>query len=123
MRIERGVNTSGLSGLSLLICIHRRGPATASRLAQEEGLKPQSLTRLLAGLEKRGLVSRQVDGADRRRVLIQITTAGRRALAADMGRLWDWLDRGMTECLAPDELDTLARSAELLERLAAWQGS
>src|SRR5437667_428296 len=52
MRIERGSQGSGLSGTSLLLSIRRIGPAPAARLAVEEGLKPQSLTRLLAGLAR-----------------------------------------------------------------------
>ena len=118
LRVEHG-DAGGLSGLSLLAAVNRCGPATPSQLAREEGLQPQSLTRLLVTLEERGLIARQRDAADGRRILVRITPAGRRALAAEMGRMWDWLAEAMGQALDEDEREVLGRSGALMERLAA----
>lgn len=69
-------------------------------------------TRLIARMEKRGLVEKRVDPADRRRTLLFITTAGQRAI-----------DGLMTQALAIDAeiLDGFdpARGARLKDDLVA----
>ena len=117
LRIEHG-DTGGLSSLSLMNAMHRLGPSPAARLAREEGLQPQSLTRILAALEAKGLIARRGDEADRRRILVELTPAGRRALKADMGRLWGWLEGVMRASLDEDERAALGRAGPLMERLA-----
>jgi DNA-binding MarR family transcriptional regulator len=57
------------------------GPAGASRLAGRADVSPPSITALVDGLVTRGLVERQPDPDDRRRVAQVLTDAGRRVLA------------------------------------------
>ena len=59
---------------------HRDG-VTAADLAATLGLDRSYLSRLLAGLEKKGLVLRARDKADARRQSLALTAAGRRAFA------------------------------------------
>lgn len=56
------------------------GPHPAGRLASLAGVQPASLSRVLDRLEAEGLVARQADAADRRRVAVEISAAGRRLL-------------------------------------------
>lgn len=56
---------------------HRDG-VSASALATTLGLDPSHLSRLVAGLERRGLVLRARDRDDARRVSLALTGAGRR---------------------------------------------
>lgn len=55
---------------------------TVSMISQRMGMDPSSIVRLIDSLERKGLVARGVDPADRRRNPIQLTEAGRALLAA-----------------------------------------
>jgi long-chain acyl-CoA synthetase len=57
------------------------GSAVASALASKLSVSPPSVTAIVDGLVARGLVSRQSDGGDRRRVTHALTDKGRRVLA------------------------------------------
>jgi DNA-binding MarR family transcriptional regulator len=56
------------------------GPRSAGEVAAGLGISSPSLTRMLTKLEQRGLVVRTLDTGDRRRVLIELTSQGRRSL-------------------------------------------
>jgi DNA-binding MarR family transcriptional regulator len=53
------------------------GRTTTSALARELGVDPAAVTRLVAGLEKAGLVTREEDERDGRRRPVLLTPAGR----------------------------------------------
>jgi DNA-binding MarR family transcriptional regulator len=59
----------------------RDAPRTAGAVAESLGLSAPALSRHLTALERRGLIDRQIDPADRRRVLIAVTAGGRKLLA------------------------------------------
>ena len=62
------------------------GSAVASALASKLAVSPPSVTAIVDGLVARGLVNRQNDGGDRRRVTHALTDKGRRLLSeADAG--------------------------------------
>ena len=117
LRLERTDEALSLLTLSILGTLYRKGPATATGLAMREHIRPQSLTRLLASLEKRGFVSRQPDRADRRRLLITLTPEGKKALAEDIRRKETWLSKEMERGLSPDERGLLLHAFRLLDRL------
>lgn len=117
-RPEGGVS---LTGLSLLGRLHLGGPATPSALAGEERIQPQSLTRVLAALESRDLIERHSDPADRRRVLIRITDAGRAVLREDARLKEAWLERALSR-LSPTERELLRLAAGLMERMTEEEG-
>src|SRR5438067_1290652 len=91
LRTARAREGVSLTKLSLLGYLQSRVALTAGALAARHGARPQSLTRVLAEMETEGLISRAQDPADRRRSLIQITPAGRQALAGDMRQRDVWL--------------------------------
>jgi DNA-binding MarR family transcriptional regulator len=68
-----GVNPTDLGALCLLL-LH--GPAPAGRLAELTGLTTGAVTGVVDRLEKGGFVHREVDPADRRKVIV-IPDAGR----------------------------------------------
>jgi DNA-binding MarR family transcriptional regulator len=117
LRLERVDETLSLSKLSILGILYRKGAVTATDLATQEHIRPQSLTRLLAFLEKKGFVSRQPDGADRRRLLITLTPQGKKTLAADLRRKEAWLAKVMERALSPAEREILLNASRLLDRL------
>jgi DNA-binding MarR family transcriptional regulator len=115
-RTTRGADCPTPAQLSALGSLHRAGPLATGELAARECLKPQSVTRLVAALAKAGLIERVVDGADRRRVVVAITTEGRRRLAREMRRRDERLELRLQELSSADRA-ILAAAAPLLEWL------
>lgn len=68
-----GVNPTDLGALCLLL-LH--GPAPAGRLAELTGLTTGAITGVVDRLEKGGFVRRELDAADRRKVIV-VPDAGR----------------------------------------------
>lgn len=64
---DLGVNPTDLGALCLLL-LH--GPAPAGRLAELTGLTTGAVTGVVDRLEKGGFVRREVDPADRRKVIV-----------------------------------------------------
>jgi DNA-binding MarR family transcriptional regulator len=118
LRAERPEGSVSLSAVALLATLHRRGPMPAARLAEAEGLRPQSLSRLLTAMFEAGLIARETDEADRRNLVIHLTTEGKRALKADMVARRRWLEAVMAERLSAEEREQLRDAAELMLRLA-----
>src|SRR3984957_5908955 len=118
LRSERPDSTVSLSALSLLSTLHRSGPMPAARLAQAERLQPQSLSRLIALLDRDGLIKRRPGKEDRRTLILEITDAGRRALSHDMTARRIWLEGAMRKMLVPGEREMLAHAAVAMLRLA-----
>jgi DNA-binding MarR family transcriptional regulator len=108
-----------LSGNKLVVLGHlyRNGSATPGGLAEAEGQKPQSLTRVFAELEEDGLVSRTRGEHDRRQVVLTITPRGVEALRRDIGERDAWL-AGALGGLSETERDVLRIAARLMGRLA-----
>ena len=65
--------------------VGRGGRAVPSELARGLGCSRARITRIIDGLEERGLVDRSVDPADRRRVVVRVTEEGRRAASRGAG--------------------------------------
>src|ERR1700679_2511109 len=118
LRSERPDSTVSLSALSMLSTLHRSGPMPAARLAQAERLQPQSLSRLIAQLDRDGLIKRRPGKEDRRTLILEINEAGRRALSHDMTARRIWLEGAMRKVLVPGEREMLAHAAVAMLRLA-----
>jgi DNA-binding MarR family transcriptional regulator len=103
---------------SVLSRLDREGAQSTSALATAERVRPQSMAQTLAELETAGLIARRPDPADGRRVLIELTDAGRERVLEARGRREDWLAAAIAEELDPDEQQTLLAAVPLLRRLA-----
>jgi DNA-binding MarR family transcriptional regulator len=64
---DAGLNPTDIGSLCLLL-LH--GPATAGRLAELTGLTTGAVTGVIDRLEEGGFVRREVDAADRRKVIV-----------------------------------------------------
>jgi DNA-binding MarR family transcriptional regulator len=117
MRVERPADGTSGAGLTVLGLLHLRGQLTAGELAAAERVQPQSLTRVLAALDDKGLISRSPDSRDRRRQTIDLTERGSQVLIEHVRQSDDWLTRAMTERLTPTELDVLRLAANLIDQL------
>ena len=118
LRAARPKSSVNLSTLGLLSALHRLGPMPGARLAREERLQPQSLTRLLAAMEADGLIAREVDPHDRRALVIQLTREGRAVVARDIAARRAWLDNAMALALTAEEREQLAVAAPLMLKVA-----
>jgi DNA-binding MarR family transcriptional regulator len=74
-RIKQG--TISLIHLNVLTTLEMDGPMSMGRLAEALDVSVASMTGIVDRMEKRGLVERRHDSADRRVVLVQPTDAGR----------------------------------------------
>lgn len=118
LRKERPDNGLSLTNLSALGRVEREGPLTASALAEAERIQPQSVTRVVADLERRGLIERVPDSVDRRRILLRISPAGHELIGEDRRQRDEWLSVAMSTTLTPAERDLLLVAARLIDKLA-----
>lgn len=121
LRAQRPATSVNLSQLGVLATLHRLGAMPAARLADQEGLQPQSLTRVIAEMLAAGLIVRQRSTTDRRTLIIELTSKGRLALTRDISARRVWLERAMAVALNPTERALLTLSAELMLKVAACE--
>ena len=123
LRAERPASALPISQLNVLGHLYERGgPLTPGELAAAEQIAPQSLTRVLAEMERAGLVSRQRDDDDARRSRIALTELGSETLVADARRRDAWLAGALALELNRAERGVVAIAGGLMERLA-WAGA
>ena len=115
MRQEAGAEL-GPSAVAALATIERAGPLTPSELAKHERVQRPTATRVLARLAEEGLVERTADPTDRRCSIVTITAEGRALLKRLRSRKNAYLARRMRK-LPDDDVATLERAAEILERV------
>jgi DNA-binding MarR family transcriptional regulator len=118
LRQEAAAETSGLTPTSVaaLATIERHGPMTPSEIAAIERVKRPTITRTLGCLEREGLIDRTPDPDDRRSALVSVNSAGRERLRRLRKRKNAYLARRMRD-LSDEEVETLERAAEILERM------
>ena len=110
---ELGISPPRLSALSVVVFA---GPLQIGELAAAEGVAAPTMTRLVDGLERDGLVVRTPDPDDGRAVRVGATRRGSRVLQRGRARRVETLARGLRS-LSSEELDTLARGVDALERM------
>ncbi|MFH8462458.1 MarR family winged helix-turn-helix transcriptional regulator [Streptomyces sp. NPDC017991] len=81
---HRMLATAGLSlsRTKVLQALAGRGALHQAELAASLGQAPRSVTQIVEGLERLGMVARSGDPEDRRRKTVSLTETGRTALAA-----------------------------------------
>lgn len=117
---HRLAETWQLTGPQLL-CIRRLAVGedwTPSRLAAEIAVSQPTVTGIVTRLEKRGLLRRTRDDADRRRVWLELTPEGRALAERAPSPLQDQFATRL-KALEPDEqrriADVLAEVVEMME--------
>lgn len=99
-----------------LATVDLHGPLTPSELAARERVKRPTATRIVAKLEQLELVTRTADPSDGRAYLVATTASGRALLRRLRTRKNAYLAKRLRD-LDPDQVETLERAAEILERL------
>ena len=117
---------SWLRASALIFLITRGGSLTPSQLARIMLRSNYSITKLIDGLEKDGLVKRTPDCEDRRRTNIEVTSEGLDFVTSSLSKtvkaeqeLKAWLDQDELENLAP----TLRKLRDkLIEKISLRHG-
>jgi DNA-binding MarR family transcriptional regulator len=121
MRLHRRLRVQAADELSptltsALVSVERHGPLTLGRLAELERVTPPSITRVVAKLERTGLVSRETDAGDRRVARLSITPQGARLVQHMRTRKTAYLAKRLG-ALGEVELAAVRDALPVLERL------
>jgi DNA-binding MarR family transcriptional regulator len=117
-RVRRQDEATGLTAAraSALSVIVFGGPLPLGDLARAEQVSAPTMSRLIQGLVRDGLVQREVDPKDRRIVRLRATSKGARLLQQGRQRRVAALAEVLSS-LSPRELTTLADATQILDRL------
>ena len=117
VRQARPVGDLTFSQLSALTSLQLAGALTPRELADVERVQPPTMTKIVGKLEDLGLVARTPHPTDRRQVILAATEQGRIVYAQFERARNEWLAQQLTK-LGPDDRDTLARAAQILQQVA-----
>lgn len=104
------------SQLTVLATIHRHGRLTVGQIAEREHVQPPSASKIVAALERAGLVARTTDPTDRRYQPIETTAAGKAYLDQVRTAGRTFVASRLGELDAAD-VDAIAQALPALERL------
>jgi DNA-binding MarR family transcriptional regulator len=106
--------------LKVLVSLFVDGPLPCSSLADAMGVSLPTMNGILNRLTQRGLIVRQVDRSDRRRVLNGLSRRGREL----MDRLWtshqDWLS-DILDRMDSSDLEIIERALTIIARALSPQ--
>lgn len=98
--------------------LDREGPLTMQQLADLSGVRHQSVRETISSLQETGALTAERSEDDRRKVLCQITAAGRDALARDRQVRTRWILQAAQERLTDSEREFARAIPGLLRKLA-----
>jgi DNA-binding MarR family transcriptional regulator len=105
------------SQISVLLRLEKDGAATVSSLARTEGMRPQSMSAIVAPLDEAGLVRGSPDPSDGRQTLMSLTPKCLKRLQEGRAARQDWLTATIAQKLSGHEQEKLQAALELLARL------
>jgi DNA-binding MarR family transcriptional regulator len=109
---ESGIGPAQLSALSVLVF---GGPRSLGELAEAEQVRPPTMSRIVAGLERAGLVRRHAT-EDGRRVRLEATAKGTKILQEGRKRRVESLSHAIST-LPSKELQQLGEFTALLQHV------
>ncbi len=104
------------SSASVLGTLAGAGELTMGDLAAAEKVQPPTVTRVVKGLEERGLVQRRPDPSDGRQSLARLTEAGHALVLTNRHLRNAWLSERLAE-LDPAEQELLRRAVPVLNKV------
>jgi DNA-binding MarR family transcriptional regulator len=102
---------------SVLLRLEKDGAATVSSLARAEGMRPQSMSAIVAPLQESGLISGAPDPSDGRQTLMSLTPKCLKWIQQGRAARQDWLTMTISQKLSAHEQEKLQAALELLARL------
>ncbi|ULH18154.1 MarR family transcriptional regulator (plasmid) [Deinococcus sp. KNUC1210] len=118
VRRARRVDTIGATTAAVLGHLARQGEQSITDLALLEGVRHQSMARMVKHLDQLGLVRARPDPEDRRRLLILLTETGFQHLETERQRRSAWIAEALETRLTAEERTELRRLIGLLEKLS-----
>jgi len=112
--VRSGLGPARLSALSVLVFA---GAMRLTDLARIEQVRPPTMTKVVAGLEARGLVKRRADTEDGRAFRLESTARGTKLLQEGRRRRVARLAEGL-QALGSEEVELLGRAAAIIERVS-----
>ena len=119
VRSKRMMQSIGVTGPQRLVIrlVGQKPGQTASDIAEMLGKHPSTLTGVLARLEQRGLILREVDAEDRRRARFTLTVGGKKIDRERRGTVEAATRRALTRLDAPAVEALLGGMNVLVEEL------
>jgi len=118
IREHGGGNDLTPSQASVLLRLEMDGASTVSSLARAEGMRPQSMSTIVAPLQKAGLVHGAPDTGDGRQTLMSLTPKCVKWIQEGRAARQDWFAATISQKLSVQEQQKLQMALELLKRLA-----
>ncbi len=112
-----GISPARLSALSVLVF---GGPRSLRELAEAEQVTAPTMSRIVAGLESEGFLSRRADRHDQRAIQLRATAKGKAILERGRRLRIESLVK-LLRSASKDELATLSQAARLIEEAVAAQ--
>ena len=114
--LTRAAHSDFPRGMAQVLASVDEGARSVTELAEQEGVAQPTVTNIIMRLEKLGLATRQKAAGDRRKVLVELTPAGRKKLK-DMRARHSLALREQLQALPERELRELVRASDALQRL------
>lgn len=103
--------------IAVIIRLEKDGPETLSDLARAEGMRPPSMSAVIAPLEEMGYVTKAADPKDGRKMLLSLTKACKKAIEVERSARQDWLTQAIQQKLSLQEQKKVSAVVHLLARL------
>ncbi|MEZ3160405.1 MarR family transcriptional regulator [Microbacterium sp. BWT-B31] len=118
MRTQRSVDSMSDGQFAVLAGLSLHGPHTLGELAERERVSAPAMNRTVNCLQDSGFITRGSDENDGRKVVIDLTEAGRTVVAETVSQRDAWVESALEE-FEPAERAILAQAAELMQRMVA----
>lgn len=118
MRTQRAVDSMSDGQFAVLAALRVHGPHTLGELADRERVSAPSMNRTVNCLQESGYIVRGADERDGRKVVISLTAEGEAVVEETARRRDAWVESSLAE-LTPQERETLAAAAAIMERMVA----
>lgn len=105
------------SQVSVLYRLEKEGPATSSSLARAEGMRPQSMSEIIAPLQESGLISGSPDPNDGRQTIMSLTPKCVKWIQEGRAASHDWLTALIYQKLSVQDQQKLLDAFGLLRQL------
>ena len=118
LRRHGGLSDFTSSQIAVILRLEEDGPATVSSLARAEGMRPQSMSAVIAPLEEKGFVAGAPDPNDGRKTLMSLTKSCKKWIEDGRAARQDWLAQAIQQKLSLQEQKRLSSAVRLLARIA-----
>jgi MarR family transcriptional regulator for hemolysin len=114
--LERTISDvpGGMSAWWVLRYLHHAGPQAQADIAENIGIAGSTLTRRLEQMEADGLITRTVDDADKRRVIVALSERGE-ALRSGQRERADSTAEALLKGVSPEDLAAFGRVMERID--------